>query len=46
MTASWHKAVTETKRQYDAIDRALEVYKSFFIQSQKLNNFLNKYFRL
>lgn len=24
MTASWHKAVTETKRQYDAIDRALE----------------------
>jgi ribosomal 50S subunit-associated protein YjgA (DUF615 family) len=25
MTASWHQAITEAKRQYDAIDRALEV---------------------
>jgi hypothetical protein len=26
MTNSWHQAMTEAKRQYDAIDGALEVF--------------------
>ena len=25
MTSSWHQAINEAKRQYEAIDRALEV---------------------
>lgn len=29
MTSSWHQAMTEAKRQYEAIDGALEVKKTF-----------------
>lgn len=36
MTASWHQALAEAKRQYEAIDRALEVSPKFSKVLEKL----------
>lgn len=40
MTSSWHQAMTEAKRQYEAIDGALEVKKLSVVPS----NFFLKFF--
>lgn len=40
MSASWHQALGEAKRQYEAIDRALEVSASGFLRSKFVEKLL------